>query len=129
MGAGESKLSTENFVFNREEGDSKLKSRQYGKEMLDHLKEYLKFKKSFKDARFGEIQLLKNSLDIILFRKKFNFPSSTALNARILIWELRNNMDHPNIIKMVGYNQYIDLFTSSHILQIYMRFPTNDLSN
>jgi serine/threonine protein kinase len=45
------------------------------------------------------------------------------------MWELRNNMDHPNIIKMVGYNQYIDLFTSEHILQIYMRFPINDLDN
>jgi hypothetical protein len=40
MGAGESKLSTEGFVFNKEEGDHKQKSREYGKEMLDHLKEY-----------------------------------------------------------------------------------------
>jgi len=89
-----------------------------------------KFVKKQSDPRFGEITIKKNhkTLEVVFCKEKLAHSQNEATN-NILQLRSRQNLNHPNMLQMLGYSAQIkkNLCSTSYLTQGYYRYPPTDL--
>ena len=130
MGTGESK----SIIHSRRESTriipkniQKEQVRQYERH-IEIIKQYTRFK-NVNDVRFGNIKLHKNEHGQILMRKDFECKNRMTLEDQIEKCEARKRLKHLNLLRIIDYAYYTNLYTRNSCLQVFIEYPLDDLEN
>ena len=105
-----------------------LPDEEYNK-MWSREKEF-KFIKAFEDPRFGKVTIVKNhKTGEILMAKEKLLDNKSRATKDIVELKQRMNLNHPNLMELVGYSTSVkkNLCSTHYISRAFFRYPKTDM--